>query len=281
MERRFPNWECLFVHREKGLFLSVYVDEFKLVGKKQNIDPMWKVLNKEVDLGETTSFLDHVYLGCTRRQCEISKDIVDNYRTSSFSQTPHCLRVVSFLCNYSDSQSLFCVPVSRAMVRKGWSTLEVPDGWLKIVRGVRPPSEKWPRAGPQQQRHQSARPAPVKKPQAVSPQSITRASVPPEQLRAAAEARVLRIQASIAALQPEDTEEMEALQRALTKAQRQMVVPQIDQQIVATEEYVTRVQKRLQKHDVTIVEARKALEESAQKKPMSEASRTQKICCRG
>ena len=28
-------------------------------GKKQNLDPMWKVLNKEVDLGEPTSFLDH------------------------------------------------------------------------------------------------------------------------------------------------------------------------------------------------------------------------------
>ena len=42
---------------------------------------MWKLLNKEVDLGEPTSFLDHVYLGCTQRQCEISKDIVDNYRT--------------------------------------------------------------------------------------------------------------------------------------------------------------------------------------------------------
>ena len=42
---------------------------------------MWKVLNNGVDLGEPTSFLDHVYLGCTQRQCEISKDIVDNYRT--------------------------------------------------------------------------------------------------------------------------------------------------------------------------------------------------------
>ena len=78
---KIPNWECLFVHREKGLFLSVYVDDIKLAGKKQNLDPMWKVLNKEVDLGDPTSFLDHVYLGCTQRQCEISKDIVDNYRT--------------------------------------------------------------------------------------------------------------------------------------------------------------------------------------------------------
>ena len=53
-----PNWECIFVHRENGLFLSVYVDEVKLVGKKQNIDPMWNVLVKEVDLGEPTSFFD-------------------------------------------------------------------------------------------------------------------------------------------------------------------------------------------------------------------------------
>ena len=64
----------------KGLFSSVYVDDLKLAGKKQNIDPMWKVLNKEVDLGEPTSFFDHVHLGCIQRQCEISKDIVDNYR---------------------------------------------------------------------------------------------------------------------------------------------------------------------------------------------------------
>ena len=78
---KIPNWECLFVHRGKGLFLSVYVDDIKLAGKKHNLDPMWKVLNKEVDMGEPTSSLDHVYLGCTQRKCEISKDIVDNYRT--------------------------------------------------------------------------------------------------------------------------------------------------------------------------------------------------------
>ena len=67
---KVSNCECFFVHREKGYSYL-----------KQNIDPMWKVLNKEVDLGEPTSFLDHVYLGCAQRQCEINKDIVDNYRT--------------------------------------------------------------------------------------------------------------------------------------------------------------------------------------------------------
>ena len=102
---KVPNLECLFVHREKGLFLSVYVDDVKLAGKKQNLDPMWKVLNKEVDLGEPTSFFDHVNLGCTQKQCEKSKGIEDNYRTMFESRNsvggteklpfPHSLRISS------------------------------------------------------------------------------------------------------------------------------------------------------------------------------------------
>ena len=64
---KIPNWECLFVHREERIILiCVCENDIKLAGKKQNLDPMWKVLNKEVDLGEPTSFLDHVYLGCTQ-----------------------------------------------------------------------------------------------------------------------------------------------------------------------------------------------------------------------
>ena len=93
------------MHREKGLFLSVYVDDRKFAGKTHNLDPMWKLLNKEVDLGEPTSFLDHVYLGCTQRQCQISKDIVDNYRTMfesrisavSGQKNYHSLKIFVFL----------------------------------------------------------------------------------------------------------------------------------------------------------------------------------------
>ena len=60
----------------------MYVDDIK-IGWKENktLIRCGKLLNKEVDLGEPTSFLDHVYLGCTQRQCEISQDIKDNYRT--------------------------------------------------------------------------------------------------------------------------------------------------------------------------------------------------------
>ena len=53
-----PNWECSFVHRKQGLFLSVYVDDFKMTGRTQNLNPVWKKLMKLIDLGELTSLLE-------------------------------------------------------------------------------------------------------------------------------------------------------------------------------------------------------------------------------
>ena len=58
----------------------MYVDDIKLAGKTENIEPTWKILMKDVDLGEPTSFLDHVRLGCTQRECTISNEIVANCR---------------------------------------------------------------------------------------------------------------------------------------------------------------------------------------------------------
>ena len=55
--KRYRNWECLFVHRKQRLFLSVYVDDIKMSGKKQNMAPMWKKLMKHVYLDEPTSSL--------------------------------------------------------------------------------------------------------------------------------------------------------------------------------------------------------------------------------
>ena len=41
---RIPNWDCIFVHRKQGLFLSVYVDDIKMAGKEKNMAPMRKKL---------------------------------------------------------------------------------------------------------------------------------------------------------------------------------------------------------------------------------------------
>ena len=73
-----PTWECLFVHRKQKLFLSVYVHDIKMAGKKQNVAPMWKMM-KDVDIEEPTSFLDHVYLGCTQRECKPNEKIIGQY----------------------------------------------------------------------------------------------------------------------------------------------------------------------------------------------------------
>ena len=55
--RKVFNWECSFVNRAKEPFLSVYADEIKMVGKTENVEPTWKILMKDVDVGEPTSLL--------------------------------------------------------------------------------------------------------------------------------------------------------------------------------------------------------------------------------
>ena len=40
-----------------------------------------EIFLKEVDLREPTSFLAFFILGCTQRACQVSKDIVDNYKS--------------------------------------------------------------------------------------------------------------------------------------------------------------------------------------------------------
>ena len=66
---------------KKGYSYLCFVDDIKLAEKKQNICPAWEILMKDVEMWEPTSFFDHVYLGCTQTECQISKDIVDNYRS--------------------------------------------------------------------------------------------------------------------------------------------------------------------------------------------------------
>ena len=64
---RLRSHECLFIHQESRLLLSVYVDDLKMVGAAKNIQPMWKKIRELVDLDPETELVDHVYLGCTQR----------------------------------------------------------------------------------------------------------------------------------------------------------------------------------------------------------------------
>ena len=54
-----------------------------MAGKKLNVALMWKKLMKNVDLDEPISFLDHVYLGCTQRECRPSEILINESRISA------------------------------------------------------------------------------------------------------------------------------------------------------------------------------------------------------
>ena len=83
---------------------------YSYLERKKTLIRCGKYFNKEVDLGEPTSFLDHVYLGCTQRQCEISQDVVDNYRTMFESRISaggtEKLPCSEILCIYSWSNDM-------------------------------------------------------------------------------------------------------------------------------------------------------------------------------
>ena len=67
------------------LGMSIYSQKariilIKMAGKQQHMDPMWKKLMRNVDLDEPTSFLDHVYLGSTQRECNPNEIFVEQYK---------------------------------------------------------------------------------------------------------------------------------------------------------------------------------------------------------
>ena len=80
--RRFPIGNVSLYIEKKDLFLSVYVDEKKKNWLERNriLTQRGKYSWKTLIWENPTSFLDHVYLGCTQRECQISRNIADNYR---------------------------------------------------------------------------------------------------------------------------------------------------------------------------------------------------------
>ena len=77
----------VFVPRKQGLFLSVYVDDFKMAGRKQNMAPIWKkLMKKTLILMNPHHFFDHVYLGCTQRECKPNEIILEECTKMSESR---------------------------------------------------------------------------------------------------------------------------------------------------------------------------------------------------
>ena len=148
------------------------------------------------------------------------------------------------------------------MVRRGWTHVEVPSGWVRVLRGPRPPSVQWPQARSvskvQQERRSSAVPPVGKGSGKGVPRQKERDSAPlprrtPEMNRTAAVAKISG---------DDDSEEVDVLKRALEKAQMQARTPPAETQIAQAIQFIERAKKRLAGADEKIRQAAEVLRQA-------------------
>ena len=87
-ERRWEKYQhgnVLTYTKKLGFFLTVCVDDTDMVGKKQKMDTMWKIQQKDIDLEDPTPLLDQVYLGCAQWQAKVDHQAVQS-KTESFKK---------------------------------------------------------------------------------------------------------------------------------------------------------------------------------------------------
>ena len=73
---KVAGWECLFCHPKQKLFLSVYVDDFRMAGPQSNVTAMWKKIGAVLDLEEAVPSSGNTYLGCKQQDVSVSEDLV-------------------------------------------------------------------------------------------------------------------------------------------------------------------------------------------------------------
>ena len=77
---KIKGWESLYVHREKQIFLGVYVDDFHMAGRAENLAPMWAKLRKTMDIDEAVPFHNNTYLGCTQVDVPVDEKMMQSKR---------------------------------------------------------------------------------------------------------------------------------------------------------------------------------------------------------
>ena len=69
-----PNWEMpIGASTARSILIEIHGTTSKWVERSRIWRPSGRKLMKNVDLDAPTSFLDHVYLGCTQRECKLNE----------------------------------------------------------------------------------------------------------------------------------------------------------------------------------------------------------------
>ena len=138
------------------------------------------------------------------------------------------------------------------MVRKGWSQLEVPNGWIQLIRGPRPKSVQWPRVSQPAEVRVPRQPkpnAPVAKPNApVAKTSGMRPFGDPSVKVTAAQEGVAKLESALAALQGVEGPEVDSLRAALKRAKDVKLTP-LDVQAKECEAFLARARAHLTELD--------------------------------
>ena len=134
---------------------------------------------------------------------------------------PFWLKVV-----FAKAQSADCLLVpflrpfqsDRSMVRRRWSQVDVPTGWVQIVRGFWPKSVTWPRANSQPTKPQvaSAKPPRGQRRTSVAPQTKGRLS--PEAVVEVSLSKVAQLEKALEVLGDTEGPVHEAMQAELMRA---------------------------------------------------------------
>ena len=150
------------------------------------------------------------------------------------------------------------------MPRKGWSAMQVPEGWLQVIRGPRPPAQKWPRA-----RQPAPRVGQKVHQHVQRSQQVPHVPMDPDAFIANARSRASKLEAAMQAVGESDPA-YPGLLEALKKTRVQAQVKPVQDRIAATESYLERARKRVlssrqeverAKETVATAERKLALEE--------------------
>ena len=117
--------------------------------------------------------------------------------------------------------------------------MEVPTGWVQILRGPRPPSQKWPMAQPVQ-RPRQPRVSPV-------PQGprVPTVRVSPDGSRDAARQKVEKLQQALAVMEDTGGVAVECLKAELEKAKKASQKPPLNVEVDECRKFIARSEKRL------------------------------------
>ena len=145
-----------------------------------------------VQIGSTTQYLERVRKRLVQAEAYFARvaaqkdHCVADVEAAERRLERYAILIRDSLCSPGEKRALVFLLLVLLMVRKGWTKIEVPEGWQQIIRGPRPSSVQWPRA--------------VRHPQKQGTRNPVKDSVPAVKSKVVKDTKVARLKTAISAL---------------------------------------------------------------------------------